>query len=115
MKDGLFKHLCPIGHKDPEIKHYHTSYSGIFDHEEHVGGRQYASVRFSFDARKFPKKGVIVTDIIAITLGSMGTPMPNSFYKKNGIKTTSHPDKARKIGKRVTKLLLESRMQRKMK
>lgn len=109
------KNLCPIGHKDPEKRHYHESDTGVFWHEEGVGPRQYARVMFSFHVREFPEKGVKVTDIIAINIGAMGVPMPNSYYRKHGILPVSDPERARKVGKRVEKLLLQSRMQRKIK
>lgn len=81
----IFRHLCPIGRKNPDKKHFHESdYAFRFEHQDlkHSNG----AVTGSFWKEK-DRKGRMVTYLMAVSIHALGTVGTKHRYTEEEVYT----------------------------
>lgn len=94
-------HLCPIGRKDEEKKHYHEDPSlTMFSHSADCGGYGYIFVHF----QKQEHDGRIIVYPYAVGVSAMGVGL--GWLEDGGL----NEEQTKTIGNMVRRLLSQSRM-----
>jgi hypothetical protein len=66
-----YRYLCPIGRKNPKLKHYHGSYvPGLFDHLEIIG-KGIASADLGIMIWKDPERGKKYYRLISVHITAL--------------------------------------------
>ncbi len=89
------KYLCPIGHDDPEVKHFHKSSTvGLFSHSEIFN---HAAIVVHFDIRRkskyfpdTPEPDTKSYSVIAINITGLGGGIRPNYWKKKISKEIGH-------------------------